>query len=71
VYHYNPDQADTDEGEPDRVGDACGKRSMNFIRETTLIYVMLLDNCVHVFNGDQSDTDKDGLGDACDPVRSK
>lgn len=25
VYIYNPDQADTDEGEPDRVGDACGE----------------------------------------------
>lgn len=28
----------------------------------------LLDNCVKVFNGDQIDTDEDGLGDACDPV---
>lgn len=28
-----------------------------------------LDNCPWIFNGDQSDTDDDGLGDACDPVR--
>ena len=24
------------------------------------------DNCVHISNGDQSDGDRDGVGDACD-----
>lgn len=28
------------------------------------------DNCPHVFNGAQIDTDNDGLGDACDDVSS-
>lgn len=34
VYIYNPNQADTDAGEADRVGDACGtkfKLSLNTI----------------------------------------
>lgn len=39
-----------------------------FIKRKLVQSSSSLDNCVDVFNGDQVDTDNDGLGDACDPV---
>ena len=30
--------------------------------------MIIADNCPRIFNGDQVDTDQDGLGDACDEV---
>lgn len=68
MFVFNPDQADTDEGEPDKVGDACGMYETVCILCILTLMSLFTDNCVLVFNGDQIDSDGDGLGDACDPV---
>lgn len=48
----------------DLIGDACDNnrdRDSDGIQDNR-------DNCIDVANADQTDTDEDGLGDACDDV---
>ena len=52
----------------------CGTFSFlisSLIRIDTYIFTAnAQDNCVHVPNGDQSDVERDGVGDACDNCQS-
>jgi hypothetical protein len=74
VYVPNVNQADVDN---DGIGDACETGPPDDDRDDDLV-IDGLDNCPDVPNGpgeagipgvgNQTDTDIDGLGDACDPV---
>lgn len=48
---------------------AVSFNKFSLLIETFIFNMHISDNCPYIFNGDQSDTDDDGLGDMCDPVR--
>jgi len=81
-YYWNPSQADNDsdsignacDSNTDSDGDGWGdpwayqNTCINFwMQISTPMGMDMCDNCPDDYNPTQQDTDKDGLGDACDP----